>query len=271
MSGNKSRKNRNWILPLIVAAIILAAAALFLFLHRQQEPAPGGNPQTPVSDPIEIDPSAQNMVDPKTPEEVQTVTITGFTDNAFTQTGALEHGLTVTRVGAYSGKFVEDGSDREVTDVLSLIITNNSDRFLEYAQLSLTAGEQTAVFELTSLPAGQSALVMEKTAMTYDAQIAYGAPTIMTYTAPEKTFSLYPEVFSIMAADGVVNLQNKTNMSIGGHIAIHYKNVENGIYIGGLTYRKTIENGVAAGGVAQFIADNYTVAGSELVFIVYEP
>ena len=251
----------------VAVALVVAAVALSLLFHGGE--APAGNPQTPVQHPIAIDPANQNMADPRLPEEISDVELAGFADMPFAQTGALDEHLSVARVGVYTGNFVEDGSDEPVSEVLALIVTNTSENFVELAEIALPAEEGAALFRLTSLPAGQSVLVMEQSRKCYDSAEQYGAPVLQICSIPEKEFSLYPEVFSIRAADGVVNLINQTDTNYPGAIAIYYKNVENGIYLGGITYSKMLENGVPANGTAQFLSEHYTVAGSELMFIRY--
>ncbi len=258
----------------IAAALLLLVVIVLLILWlRPEEKAAvviAGNPQTAVEHPIEINPQMQNMGQAQSAESVKTMQITGFTDRSFLSSTELGNGLSIVRSGSYTGSFVEDGSNSPCTEVLSLLVTNHSDSFLEWAEIAIPVGERTAYFRITSLPAGQSLLVMEKTAMSYDETVTYGAPVLLNTSMPEKEFSLHEQTFSISAADHVINLTNMTSQDITGNIAVYYKNVENGIYIGGITYSRTLQNGVSARAVAQFICEYYTVAGSEILFIVYE-
>lgn len=263
---------RRSLLVLGLAAVVLALLLLVVFRFWPKEAAPEiytGNPQTPVQHPVSIDPNLQNMGQAQTPEQAKQSEISGFTDRDLGET-KLRNGLEIIRGGSYTGAFVEDGSNAPCSDVLALVVTNTSNRFLEWAELALSVGEETAYFRISSLPAGQSLLVMERSAMTYDPAAAYGQTVLLNSTEGEKDFSLHTERFSITAADHVVNLQNLSPEEISGNIAIFYKNVVDGLYLGGITYTKTLTSGVAGGGIAQFICENYTVAGSELVFIVYE-
>ena len=261
-------------LALACAVTLLALVVLAIFWLMPEGSTPPvntGNPQTPVEHPIAIDPSLQNMGQAQTPEQIKTAEIEGFTDLDLLAPTELNDALQIIRSGIYTGLFAEDGSNAPCADVLALLVTNTSDRFMEWIELALPVGDRTAYFSISSLPAGQSLLVLEKTAMIWQEGTEVGVPVVIQNSAAEKTPSLYPEVFSITAADHVVNLSNISGSDISGSIALCYKNAENGIYIGGITYRKTLTGGVKAGAVAQFICDHYTVAGSEIVFIVYEP
>ncbi len=274
MTKEKKRWTKKHIsISIAVAGLLLVVAVLLILWLNQDENAPAvitGNPQTTVEHPIEINPQMQNMGQAQSAESVKTLQIAGFTDRSFISSTELENGLSIVRSGSYTGSFVEDGSNSPCTGVLSLLVTNASDSFLEWAEIAVPVGEKTAYFRITSLPAGQSLLVMEKAAMTYDESTTYGAPVLLNSSIPEKEFSLHEQTFSISAADHVINLTNVSSHDITGNIAVYYKNVENGIYIGGITYSRTLQNGVAAKAVAQFICEYYTVAGSEILFIVYE-
>ena len=265
----KLNKKLNWIVAM-VALVLLIAIVTIILLVNSSSGRPAGNPQTTVNQPIEIDPENQNMVHAQKPEEVKKNKITGVTDAEIMPLGELGEGLTLTRAGRYSGKFVEDGSNRPVEDVLAVIVTNESDHFVEYAQIAAVSEGRNVQFQLTSLPAGHSVLVMEKSGVCYEDGMSFEKAILQTVTKPDKEFSLYPETFEIKAADGVVNLVNRTENDYPGKIAIYFKNAENGIYVGGITYSRTLDNGIPGKGVAQFMAENYTVAGSELVFLVYE-
>lgn len=272
-SGQQSRRRKSWLIAgsaLLLAALIVLLCILLLPGGNDDTVKCAGNPQMAVQHPIEIDPNAQNMGNAKSPEEVKQETISGFQDVGYAEPADLGNGLQIVRVGTYTGAFVEDGSNRAVTDVMALLVTNTSEHFVEYAEIALAGDTRSALFKLTALPAGQSVLVMESTALAYDGSAKFDKTVLQAFSAPDKDFSLYPEIFSIKAADGVVNLINNSSEDITGNLAIFYKNVQDGIYLGGITYSRTLSNGVSAGAVAQFMTDSYTVASSELVFIRYE-
>lgn len=265
-----NKKSLLAIIAAVAALALIVVLILWLLPENEQPEVYVGNPQTPVQHPITIDPDLQNMGQAQSPEQAKQSEIPGYTDRSCIAPVTLSNGLSVIRSGSYTGPFVEDGSNEACADVLALVVTNTSQSFLEWAEIAVPVGDRTAYFRLSSLPAGQSLLVMEKTAMTYDAAAAYGEALLLSTAEGMKDFSLHTDRFSITAADHVVNLTNLSPEAIEGNLAIYYKNVSNGVYIGGITYRKTLSSGVAGGAVAQFICENYTVAGSELVFIVYE-
>ena len=272
MAKTKKKQSKKQLILAAAFLLLFVAVLLILWLRTDTEDPKvlAGNPQTAVQHPIEINPQLQNMGQAQTAESVKNLEITGYKDRSFLPQTELDNGLHIVRSGSYTGVFVEDGSNSPCEDVLALVVTNHSDSFLEWAEIAIPVGDKTAYFKITSLPAGQSLLVMEKSALPYDDAAAYGAPVLLNSAMPDKDFSLHEQTFSIHAADHVINLTNISDSDISGSIAVYYKNVENGIYIGGITYSKTLQNGVASKSVSQFICDYYTVAGSEIMFIVYE-
>lgn len=67
---------------------------------------------------------------------------------------ALGSGLSLMSVNRYAGAFVEDGSDETVSDVLAITVRNDGDKTVQYAQITLTQGESTYQFSITTLPVG---------------------------------------------------------------------------------------------------------------------
>ena len=82
-------------------------------------------------------------------------------------------GMKVTNIGKYSGKFVENGSDKSVSNVLSIVVTNTSNKDLQYGEIKLKAGGKTATFKLTNIPSGKSVLALEANGMKYSSGAGY--------------------------------------------------------------------------------------------------
>ncbi len=78
--------------------------------------------------------------------------------------------LIAQNIAAYDGPFIEDGSGREVFDVMALVLVNNSDEFIEYAHISLEAASQVYHFEAMLLLPGSKVLVLEREAKLYREQ-----------------------------------------------------------------------------------------------------
>lgn len=178
--------------------------------------------------------------------------------------------LEVTAVGRYSGAYVEDGTEEEVTDVLALVIKNTGNTWVEYAELTLECGDKTGLFCLSALPNGSSALVMEANRLTYQQGTSYrftNEPKCAELTSAVMDFSgefeLYPD-------DGVINIKNISEHDISSDVCVAYKNYRYGLYFGGICYRARVEGGLAAGEVAQRIQKHYSKDASVILYMTYE-
>lgn len=178
--------------------------------------------------------------------------------------------LEVTAIGRYSGTYVEDGTEEEVTDVLALIVKNTGDTLIEYAELTLNCGEATGIFRLSALPVGSSALVMEANRLTYQQGTDYQLkkePKCAELTSAVLDFS---EEFELYPDDGVINIKNICESDISSDVCVYYKNFRYGLYIGGICYRARIKGGIAAGEVAQSMQTHYSNVDSVILYMTYE-
>lgn len=171
--------------------------------------------------------------------------------------------LAVNAVGSYSGSYLEDGSDKPTSNVAALLITNNSSKMLQVAQVTFQVNDsETAVFRVTDLPAGTSALVMEQSGREYrdEDDYSYGR----TATAYIDMPSLESDKFDVEMEQGKVRLNNKTDESYS-KVYVYYKYVQlGGAYKGGITYRTPVEN-VPANGSAEAVAGHMNPDSMQIV------
>lgn len=173
--------------------------------------------------------------------------------------------LTVEAVGSYSGNFLEDGSDEPTANVAAMLITNNSDKMLQIAEISFKVNEKdTAVFKVTDLPAGTSTLVLESNKREFSEEDAYTYGE--TATAYIEQPSLEEDKFELETEDGKITLKNKTDKSYE-KVYVYYKYVQiGGAYLGGITYRTPFEN-VPAGGEAEAVAAHFNPESSKIMAV----
>lgn len=255
----KYRKRDSVILWLAAALIVLVIAAVVVLCVVQMSRDGSEPPQTE---------SAQT--EPTQEMEPLQFEIPGFTRIDEAELTPLNGPLKVTAVGRYTGAYVEDGTDEEVIDVLALVVENTGENWVEYAELTMDCGGQTARFVLSVLPTGSSALLMEINRMTYapgtayrikgEAKVAELSDQVMDFS---DEFVLYPD-------DGVINVENVSGEDHPETVAVCYKNHRYGLYIGGICYRARFENGIAAGEIAQSIQSHYTNEDSVILFMSYE-
>jgi len=178
--------------------------------------------------------------------------------------------LQVVGIGRYKGLYMEDYSDAFIIDALKIVVKNTSDVALEYAEITIKAGGKTATFEITALPAKKTAIVLEKTGVLFDKSLKYSLKSITATYFTGGRYSLYKDVFSVTAKDNNrIVIKNISDKDITGEIYVYYKTVENGVYIGGITYRAKVPVGLKAGAEHEMRSNHFIKDKSEILFISY--
>lgn len=177
--------------------------------------------------------------------------------------------LCLESVGAYTGDFVEDGTNDAVSDTAALVVTNTSERMLQMAEITfqVNATEQ-AVFVLTDIPAGARVLVLEQNRRTYrDADDYSFGRTATAYTdagLPEES-GLTPDA----ATAGRIAIENHSGKDYK-RVFVYYKYVQtDGVYLGGITFRVPF-NDLANGARGESAAGHFDPAVSRIVAITGE-
>ena len=152
-------------------------------------------------------------------------------DNEFTNRDAL---IACDEYSLFSGQFVEDGKDNLVSNVATILVTNNSDQFLDLATIMYLIDGKTATFVVTGLPAGRSAWVLESSKLT--------ATASSTFTYVDKTTSFRENVSATsdkvtITADGnMLTATNNSDEALEG-VFIYDRSVHtDGNFLGGITY-----------------------------------
>ena len=179
----------------------------------------------------------------------------------------LGYGFKISDIGNYTGIYMEDGTDEVVSDVLMIVVTSTSDETLQYAKITMRAGENDAVFEVTTLLPGASIVLLEKNRMSYDKTLTYD------YAVAENV-SFFPEEPSLMEdrvklqfLDGVINITNISDKDIDGEIVVYYKNAASDLYYGGITYRSRVTGGLKVGQTQQIAGAHASKTGSAAMFV----
>lgn len=179
----------------------------------------------------------------------------------------LGNGLVIDDVGSYTGAFMEDGSDDLVSGVFMMVVTNQADTPLQYAEIRIPAGDETAVFTLSTVPAGASVVVLEQSRMPFcaDADPAFAAVENTVWF--DGTLSLCEDRLRIQTLNGALNITNISSQDITGDIIIYYKNSSADMLYGGITYRVRLEGGLKAGELRQIMASHFSGSGSTVMFV----
>lgn len=171
--------------------------------------------------------------------------------------------LTVESIGAYSGSFIEDGSDEATKNVTAMLITNNSDQMLQVALIDFQVNSnETASFKVTNLPAGTSTLVLESNKREFSDKDTYTYGNAATGYMDQPT--LEEDKVELKTENGKITLKNKTDKELKT-VYVYYKYMQiGGAYLGGITYRTPFEN-VGAGKEAEAVVAHFNPDSSQIM------
>lgn len=147
--------------------------------------------------------------------------------------------LTAQQLVIYEGAYREDGSNREIGEVASLLITNHGGTLVSEGAVILDWGRDRMVFEVFGLPPGATALVQEKDEKRYwgqDFTAVYG------WNRTE-----YPENMgevTVEEAGGSCMLVINRSGGVIPLTRIRFKSwdPEGGIYMGGICHSVEVED-----------------------------
>ena len=254
-ASKKKKSGKGLWIAVCVLLILLAAAVGMLFLLPEEETEP------PASETQQIGETSQ----PTTAEsEIETAPAT----EAETEVN-LGYGITVTDIGKYTGMFMEDGTDEVLSNILMLVVENKGEQDIQYAQITMELGEQTARFKATTLPVGQRMVLLEQSRMQWDGTLDYSQiyPVVENIAYFQEPISLHEDKLKLGIVDGAINVTNISGEDIPGTISVYYKNAAQDIYYGGITYRITIEGGLKADEIRQVMTNHASDTGSRILFV----
>lgn len=152
--------------------------------------------------------------------------------------------------------------------VLSVFVRNVSDEDIQYALLSVMTGDGRAEFPITTLTAGASATLRCTNGYVFEEETVYYSWKVKDKAIFKEELSCYPDVFEIDGADGFISIKNISNKNIEGRIYIYYKNITDGVYDDGVTYRAYVD-GLEKGKTAQIRTQHYLKDSSHILFVTY--
>ncbi len=173
--------------------------------------------------------------------------------------------IKINEFGKFSGKYVEDGSDRPIENVAAIRITNKSKRFIDFATITVKVNDQTATFVVTGLPAGKCAWVLEQNGMTISDKAAFEFIGCSTSFSDKEIISSTDKI-SIQHDGDYMTVSNLTNDKLH-NVVIYYRNLhDDGNYLGGITYRVTVGS-INANETVKILAGHYSEENSEIIRI----
>lgn len=179
----------------------------------------------------------------------------------------LGHDVEILDIGTYTGLFMEDGTDELVSGVLMMKIVNNGEKAIQYAEITMNYGGQTARFSVSTLLPGATMILLEQNRLAYSADAGYSDLKMQNVAVFGEELSLCEDKLQIQILDGAINVTNVSGEDIPGEVRIYYKNYADDIYYGGITYVVRIQEGIKADQIKQIMASHFSAKGSVIMFV----
>jgi len=174
--------------------------------------------------------------------------------------------LTIQRIGGYSGIFLEDGSDSDISNVAAMILVNNGSMGVELADISLYCNGSLLQFRATALPANSTIMVQEVNATGHVKNGVY--TECSASVATRDFFELSDDAVSVMETDDgalqVTNLTDETIPCVRVFYKFHMDSQD--LYVGGISYVAKLVDLEA--GQSQSIMPSHYLPGSSRVVMV---
>ena len=245
MSGKYIKRKKNsvvWIAVAVIAAVVLTIVVL-QFSGKGLQTQPGTTASADDTVKLPVQPAFSEI--------------------------SLNNGLTVLDIGSYTGVYMEDGSDEVVSGILMMMVRNDGEETVQYARITMDVNGKTAEFTVSTLEPGATVVLLEKSKMRFDKSVKYEnmqitCENLALFNTP---LELHEDKLRIQILDGAINVTNISGSDISKKISIYYKNVTDGVYYGGITYRITLENGLKADEIRQMMASHFSDTGSRIMLV----
>lgn len=179
--------------------------------------------------------------------------------------------IEVVSVEAYTGPYMEDASDIEVNNMLMVQVKNNGEQAVQYGELTLIDDNgETALFKFSTLDAGQTMCVLEANKKEYNKGAEYIQATMANVALYSGKLKRYEDCLQIQPLDGGLNVTNVSDKDITEEIVIYFKDCNDDMLMGGITYRGRIPGGIKAGEICQLMSENFTKENTKVMFITID-
>lgn len=173
--------------------------------------------------------------------------------------------LVIQRIANYSGIYLEDATNSEVTDVAMMLLYNAGSEPVELAQLTLTYDDKTLRFKASAIPAGGRVAVQEmdkQSCAVGDLTKCVADVATMPYMEMSETL--------IKIEDNGNNSLTVTNLTeqdiVTVRIFYKYYLADENAYIGGIAFSAKL-SGLKAGESVVVSPQHYSSEGSQIVMV----
>ena len=171
--------------------------------------------------------------------------------------------LVIRQISSYSGYFIEDASDREVSGIAAIVLTNNGGD-LDFAGIGISQGERNLAFSGSQIPAGATVIIQEQTGAAFSNDPYYSATATVTPAVLDRAEEYVKTEDNGDGTFFVINISEKTLPEV----KVFFKNYlpEEDVYVGGITYSITL-NDLEPDTAVEVTASHYDVRYTRFVKI----
>ena len=223
-------------IALIVSALLLFLGGARILWPENSDGMQDGTEPTTTQDNQDV-PTEDSVTEPTKQDPEETDGPTGNSLNfPFSIPGS---DLVIERIESYDGPFLEDGSDKEVSAVTAILLTNTGDEYAEYAEITFDRDGTQLKFVATALQPGGSMIVLEANQKAFCDGTYFNC---VGNVATAKEFTMSENLVRVEEKpEGGLVVTNLTEKDIP-YVRIYYKfyNNDTNIFVGGITYTATI-------------------------------
>lgn len=254
-SGHGRKKNRLWILLIVVIVVLLGIVIAINQGGHEQEPSTEQTDENETVDDVQTAETNEEETEPS--EETDTgLEFPYLLDDDKIQIDSLFQ---------YSGINM-DAQNEECEDVASLQLENNSDQYLEKAEISVELTDGTAFsFEVEDVPASKSVMAFDTANTVYDGKT--GVALIDAATTYSSDAGLKETDVKIISDDNGVRMENISGNALA-NLKIKYHCVMDDMYFGGISSETEVA-GLAAGETTTVDTSESILGDAEVVSITY--
>ena len=254
-SGHGRKKNRLWILLIVVIVVLLGIVIAINQGGHEQEPSTEQTDENETVDDVQTAETNEEETEPS--EETDTgLEFPYLLDDDKIQIDSLFQ---------YSGINM-DAQNEECEDVASLQLKNNSDQYLEKAEISVELTDGTAFsFEVEDVPASKSVMAFDTANTVYDGKT--GVALINAATTYSSDAGLKETDVKIISDDNGVQMENISGNALA-NLKIKYHCVMDDMYFGGISSETEVA-GLAAGETTTVDTSESILGDAEVVSITY--
>ena len=175
-------------------------------------------------------------------------------------------GLIVEQIKAFDGIYVEDGSNAEIKGVSMIMLRNFGKYDIDLATITMTYGQYTREFVVSSLPKGATIVVQEKNKMPMPAG-NLTACTASVIENPEGMQLTYHDIKITENGDNSITIENLSSKDLPS-VRIFYKYfmTDQQLLVGGITFTVNITD-LQAGETMTIKPSHYLKGASEIVMV----